>query len=196
MANEPAKEPATKDCPCTICGESVTVTKFATAAKVKCESCKKEIRITPPEDRVLQYATWADVHDPELRNLCCLSCGEDLVLINVIRSDRWGDIVRTQCPSCFLVMQMSEQGRQYKRMLTKVPINQFSGSVSEQLEGMPDIDTDVANSLDAETAQYIREKYGDDPKEATRESDEHDNYHLTEPIEEEIEIVINDKEYE
>jgi DNA-directed RNA polymerase subunit RPC12/RpoP len=112
----------------------VTVTKFATASKVKCSDCKNGNPDIPPEDRPPQYPQWGDVNDRELRNLTCLSCGHDLELLAVTKSDMFGDVIYTQCPHCFLKISISEQNRRSKFMCKKTPLNHMS---VEEHDAMP-----------------------------------------------------------
>lgn len=117
----------TKECPCVVCGATVTVTKFATPSKVKCPECKAHKTKVVDENGFVSEPTqmpqWGDIRDRELRNLTCLSCGTDMVLTQVVKSERWGDIVRCQCPKCLLTISISEQSRKNKWKHKPIPIN-------------------------------------------------------------------------
>lgn len=143
-------EDGTKDCPCVICGKMVTVTKFATVAKVKCDDCKKGNTDLPPEERPEYYPRWEDVDDKELRNLTCLSCGHDLELCAVTKSDQWGDIIRAQCPHCFLTYMLSEQSRKCKWKMKKVPLNRLV--LGEDMYEKPDQGT-ITDEGDRDTEE-------------------------------------------
>lgn len=116
----------TKTCQCVVCGKGVEVTKFATPSKVKCEECKNINSNVPQEDRPEQIVTWSDVRDVELRNICCLSCGEPMDLKVLVKSDQFGDVLTAQCPSCYLVIQLSEQNRKFRWKLKASALNHLA----------------------------------------------------------------------
>ena len=148
-------ETITKECPCVVCWKPVTVTKFATPAKVKCTECKaiKNVPTVREDGTVdkgyqLSMPEWSDVTDRELRNLACLSCGHDMVLVSLIKSERWGDIIRAQCPHCFLSIAISEQSRKNGWMQTPVPINHL---VRDKVVYDNDVEDTIGNDADSDS---------------------------------------------
>lgn len=148
----------TKECPCIVCGATVTVTKFATLSKVKCPDCKAhKTRIIDENGFVsepMQMPQWGDVRDRELRNLTCLSCGTDMTLTQVIKSDRWGDIIKCQCPKCLLTISISEQSRKNKWKHKPVPVGYMpSDKCGEHVE-YNDISDEVEYEEKSVTDEY------------------------------------------
>lgn len=154
MSDVVYKDDGTKDCPCVVCGKMVNVTKFATVAKVKCEDCKNGNTNLPPEERPDYYPQWGDVTDKELRHLTCLSCGTDLELCAVTKSDQFGDIIRCQCPNCLLTYSISEQSRKHKWRMKKVPFNNLIvgndayEQITDEEEGAEEQDGMVLNDME------------------------------------------------
>lgn len=122
----------TKVCKCIKCGKDVTVTKFASAAKVVCDECKgvstsggeesasgvdsKPILDLTKIDRSLmptiqEYTvTPALFGNAALRHVKCPACGkDDIKVLKVMDWSTFGLIVHYQCPRCKLLMSVSEQ---------------------------------------------------------------------------------------
>ena len=123
----------TKVCQCIKCGKDVTVTKFASAAKVVCDECKgddagyaqrDEIVLNPvihldKIDRnvippIEEYSvTPALFANRALRQVKCMACGHEYMkIIKVLDWSIFGLIIHYQCPKCKLLVSASEQSKQ------------------------------------------------------------------------------------
>lgn len=120
----------TKVLPCIKCGKEVTVTKFASAAKVLCDECKGEsggyaqrgeivtnpiINLKKLDRSVVptleEYSvTPALFNNRALRKVKCPACGHDqMKILKVLDWSIFGLIIHYQCPTCKLLMSVSEQ---------------------------------------------------------------------------------------
>lgn len=124
----------TKICKCIKCGKDVTVTKFASAAKVLCDECKgvptgedgdttfdggvnmKPVINLNKIDRTIipdikEYTvTPALFNNSALRHVKCPACGhDDMKILKVMDWSVFGLIIHYQCTKCKLLMSVSEQ---------------------------------------------------------------------------------------
>jgi hypothetical protein len=119
----------TKVCQCVKCGADVTVTKFASAAKVLCDECKvpgprlntdgniQPIRIDltklnkdtlPALDEY--YILPTIINNPRLREVKCQACGHEFMrILKILDGSDRGMIISYQCPECFTLTTISEQ---------------------------------------------------------------------------------------
>ena len=142
----------TKVCQCIKCGKDVTVTKFASAAKVLCDDCKGEeggyasrgdIVMNPvihldkiDRDmipRIEEYSvTPALFANRALRQVTCPACGHNhMKILGVLDWSIFGLIVHYQCPKCKLLVSVSEQTKHLiKNYRLGIPVD-YSGEVME-----------------------------------------------------------------
>lgn len=127
----------TKECACIICGNMVTVSLYASPAKVKCPECagkatggtKKATEAPVPIDRGSepQKATEIPTEAPEMRihhnhgridgkpnkALVKLACpyhtDDPMEVVGVIKDAKWGDKVVMQCDLCGVVVEMMDR---------------------------------------------------------------------------------------
>lgn len=141
----------TKVCKCIKCGRDVTVTKFASAAKVICDECRgvnsddgtisgvNEVNYQPKInlgkiDRTVipdikEYTvTPALFNNAALRHVKCPACGhDDMKILKVFDWSVFGLIIHYQCPKCKLLMSVSEQTKHMVRYRTDVDQFDYSG---------------------------------------------------------------------
>lgn len=128
----------TKEATCISCGKQITVSKFMSTAKAKCEDCKAPSEAKKPvsvasdgsgavnrtsngfESREVPFVAseGVKVHpghgrieknpNKRLRRLECPYGCGQLELVALVANDRWGDIVTMQCPSCRLVIELMD----------------------------------------------------------------------------------------
>lgn len=119
----------TKICKCIKCGIDTEVSKFMSADKAMCPSCKgvsspKEVkglaqRIIPDMSKldrskllpIEEYETnEICIKNPRLRAVKCPACGHEYMKPNsIIDWSQFGLIISYQCPKCLLTMTVSEQ---------------------------------------------------------------------------------------
>ena len=146
----------TKILPCITCGKDVTVTKFASAAKVQCPECKGEgsgsyseykesvntnlkinmkkldRAVIPPLEEYV--ATPALVANPALREVECPACGhKHLKILKTIDWSSFGLIIHYQCHACKLIVSISEQATHLIRTYEDGDMYDYSGSSIESL---------------------------------------------------------------
>lgn len=138
----------TKVCKCIKCGKDVTVTKFASAAKVLCDECKGEsggytqhgeidyepvINLKKIDRNIMptleEYTiTPALFANKALRNIKCPACGhEHMKILKVLDWSTSGLIVHYQCPSCKLLVSVSEQTKTILRNMKEGVSYSYSG---------------------------------------------------------------------
>ena len=156
----------TKVCQCIKCGKDVTVTKFASAAKVLCDDCKGdgsgyaqrgEIVLNPVIhlDRVdrnvippiQEYSvTPALFANRALRQVKCPACGhEHMKIVKVLDWSIFGLIIHYQCPKCKLLVSASEQAKSMVKFSNPGDFFDYSG---EAIAGAMDpVKTSRANMI-------------------------------------------------
>lgn len=140
----------TKVCKCIKCGKDVTVTKFASAAKVLCDECKGvqsdgtvvstvEVNMRPvinlnKLDRTVipdirEYTVTPSLFkNPSLRHVRCPACGHDeLKILKVMDWSVFGLIIHYQCPKCKLLVSVSEQTKHMVHYRTDADQFDYSG---------------------------------------------------------------------
>lgn len=150
MASRSVYGADTKVCKCIKCGKDVTVTKFASAAKVLCDECKgvqsdgtvvstAEINYRPninlsKIDRTVvpdikEYTvTPALFNNAALRHVKCPACGhEDMKILKVFDWSVFGLIIHYQCPKCKLLVSVSEQTKHMVHYHTDADQFDYSG---------------------------------------------------------------------
>lgn len=113
----------TKILPCIKCGTLTEVSKFMSAAKVLCDSCKGS-GIMPSKIKVdiskLNKDTMPSIEDynilpsnianPRLRNVTCPACGTGhMRILDILDYSSFGLIIHYQCNDCKLLLSVSEQ---------------------------------------------------------------------------------------
>lgn len=117
----------TKTLPCISCGTLTEVSKFMSAQKVLCDKCKgtssstigssarlqvdrsklSKIKIAPLEEYEMNSGL---IRNRNLRQVKCPSCGhEHMKPLMIADWSQYGLIIHYQCPSCLLLMNISEQ---------------------------------------------------------------------------------------
>ena len=138
----------TKVCQCIKCGKDVTVTKFASAAKVLCDECKGEsggyaqrgevdykpvINLKRIDRNVMPRIEEYNVTpvlfaNKALRNVKCPACGhEHMKVLKVLDWSVFGLIIHYQCPSCKLLVSVSEQTKTMLRNMKEGTTYSYSG---------------------------------------------------------------------
>lgn len=138
---KPKKEPTgeTKQCACIKCGKMVTVTKFASAAKVICNECKG---IDAPDEatkKQVQCVTSVKVNlskskmppiteynvlptliaNRRLREVKCPACGHEYMkIIRILDWSTFGLVVTYQCEECLCGITLSEQAQSMSKPLS------------------------------------------------------------------------------
>ena len=140
----------TKTLPCTRCGTMTEVSKFMSAAKVLCDSCKgsSSDNTAPVKLKVdiskIDRDTMPTVEDynilpsnianRNLREVKCPACGkEHMRIINIIDYSTFGLIIHYQCNKCKVLVSVSEQCKTRCRTQKLGHLYDYSGHDIEDL---------------------------------------------------------------
>lgn len=143
----------TKELPCTVCGKMVTVTKFASAAKVVCDECrgsnapthttkvdtsvkidvdKLDRNIVPTIEDFIMTPTL--INNPKLRDVTCPACRHEFMkILKVVDWSGFGLIIHYQCPHCKLLITLSEQTKELLKPFNDGIMYDYSGNAIESL---------------------------------------------------------------
>lgn len=155
---------STKECACINCGKMVTVTKFASAAKVLCPECKGEVRTGADaprikvdmsklnRDKILPMEEYevndAVIANDRLRHVICPSCGHEYMKpLMVVDWSQFGMIIDYQCQNCYTRATISEQTHYRMKHYQPGKVFDYTGRQVKEL-GMSWIESSrLANSL-------------------------------------------------
>lgn len=121
---------ATKTLPCINCGEMTEVSKFMSANKVLCNTCKGDSPHKGGNTRIIQIdksklssvrlapieeyeANSGIIANERLREVKCPACGHKYIKpLMVVDWSQFGLVVHYQCQECYTTVTLSEQSRQ------------------------------------------------------------------------------------